>query len=242
MIQPERMRGIVLPASLRLSRLTALGSDDLALVQAAARDARFVRARTELMREGQEVGEPRLIVSGWAARARLLPDGRRQLLSFVLPGDLIGLCRHAQPLAASTIIALTDLTLCAAPPTDRSPALAEAYAVSHALDEANLLSQVVRLGRLNAHERIADLLLELHDRLDLAGLVSQGSFELPLTQELLADAVGLTPVHVNRMLQQMRAQNELSWKGGRATLMNPVALARSVSRVPVRISAARPAG
>ncbi|WP_288458764.1 Crp/Fnr family transcriptional regulator [uncultured Sphingomonas sp.] len=223
-----------------LVRFAALGLDGAAaatgLSDAVAR-AYPVRARRELTSEGRAIAEPRLLLRGWAARVRLLPDGRRQFMSFLVPGDLIGMNAQPQPLAAATVIAVTDVVACRPPSIDDAPALADTYAVSAALDEAYLLAQITRLGRLNAQERIADLLLELHERLTLNGMAQGDAFELPLTQEVLADALGLTSVHVNRMVQQARRDGDLQWKGGRVTLTDPVALARKIGRTPPRVSA-----
>lgn len=159
----------------------------------------------------------------------------RQFVSFLLPGDLIGLCRHDRPLAVSTVQTLTDVKIAAAPEGE-FPDLDQAYAASNAL-EAYLLAQITRLGRLNALDRICDMMLELHERLTLAGLAQGDSFEVPLTQEMLADALGLTPVHSNRMLQQARRDGDLEWRGDRVTLRNPAALARRIGHVPARITA-----
>ena len=168
---------------------------------------------------------------------RILADGRRQFLSFLLPGDLVGMCRHARPLAVSTVIAITPLKSCRAPDAEHLPALAHAYAVSQALEEAYLLAQITRLGRLTALERLGDVMLELRERLTLSGQVRNGAFEMPLTQEMLADVLGLTPVHVNRMLQQARGQGWLEWRARRVTIADPAALASTVGRGPVRVQA-----
>ena len=219
--------------------LAALGLNDAAgaasLADAVAR-AYPVRARRELTSEGRPIAEPRLLLRGWAARVRLLPDGRRQFMSFLLPGDLIGMSAQPQPLAAATVIAVTDVVACRPPSIEETPALAGAYALSAALDEAYLLAQITRLGRLNAQERIADLLLELHERLTRNEMAQGNAFDLPLTQEVLADALGLTSVHVNRMVQQARRDGDLQWKGGRVTLADPAALARKIGRTPTRVS------
>ena len=225
------------PAIVRLTALAALDDASLEHLHDLVGRARLVPKRRELMREGRAVTEPQLIVSGWAARVRLLADGRRQFLGFLLPGDIIGLCRHPKPLAASTVAALTDVTVCTPPGTGVSPALDAAYALSEALDEAYLFAQITRLGRLNAQERIADMLLELNERLALNGMAHNGSFDLPLTQETLSDALGLTPVHVNRMLQTARQSGDFVWKSGRVTLADPLSLARRIGRAPVRVSA-----
>ncbi|RSV40380.1 Crp/Fnr family transcriptional regulator [Sphingomonas sp. ABOLD] len=224
------------PALHRLSRIAPLGDAARAMVEAAVRDSRRVPMRRELLTEGRAVPEPMLLVSGWAARVRILVDGRRQFLSFLLPGDLIGLCRQDRPLAVSTVQTLTDAKVATAPDSDVAD-LHQAYAASNALEEAYLLAQITRLGRLNALDRICDLMLEIHERLALADLIQGRSFEVPLTQEMLADALGLTPVHINRMLQQARRDGDLEWRGSRVTLSDPAALARRIGRTPARVSA-----
>lgn len=220
----------------RFERLARLNGDARAVLRLAAERSRRIPPRRELQVEGHAIREPLLVLKGWAARIRILSDGRRQITNFTLPGDLVGLYGHDRPVASSTIVALTPVMVCAAPDAADLPALAQAYAVSAAHDEAYLLAQIARLGRLNAHERIADLLLELLDRLTLAGLADAGRFGLPLTQETLADALGLTAVHVNRMLQQARRAGELSWQAKEMVIHDPVALARQVGRVPVQVS------
>lgn len=228
------------PAVTRLAALAALDRVSLARLEVAVESAHLLKPREELLSEGSAVGEPQLIVSGWAARVRVLSDGRRQFLSFLLPGDLVGLCSQPRPLAVSTVAALTPLSVCIAPTADPGSPLADAYAASRALDEAYLLAQITRLGRLNAQERIGDLLLELYERLSLAGLAAHGAFELPMTQETLADALGLTPVHTNRMLQQARREGDLRLNSGRATLGDVAALTRKLGRTATRVSAADP--
>ena len=78
-------------------------------------------------------------------------------------------------------------------------------------------------------------MLELRDRLALAGLVRNGAFEMPLTQEMLADVLGLTPVHVNRMVQQARRQGWLEWRAKRVTIADPTGLAATIGRSAVRV-------
>lgn len=94
------------PAIRRLTMLSPLSSETLDVLAEAAERARIVRYRRKLLSEGKMIGEPLIIVAGWAARTRILPDGRRQFLSFLLPGDLIGMCRQQRPLAVSSVIAL----------------------------------------------------------------------------------------------------------------------------------------
>jgi CRP-like cAMP-binding protein len=234
--QPATSDGETPAAIRRLSALAPLDDAALAALEAAIRQAHPVAARRDLVVEGKEIAEPKLIVSGWAMRVRLLADGRRQVLSFLLPGDLIGYCRHRRPIAVSTVLALQDLLVCAAPTCSDLPELEAAYATSAALEEAYLLAHIMRLGRLTAQERIYDLLLEFRDRLALAGLAQDETFSLPLTQEMLADALGLTAVHINRMLQLSRSMGDLRWTGRSVTLVDPDALAERIGYLPPRVS------
>lgn len=224
------------PALARLSRLAALDkAAESALAEAMARPQVF-RPRRDLVVEGRDIAGPQLILSGWAARVRILLDGRRQFLNFLLPGDLVGLYHHQRPLAPTSIITLTEVATCAPPIWGTNPTLDEAYAVAQALDEAFLLAQIARLGRMNAMERIGDLMLELQERLGMSDLVQGRGFELPITQETLADALGLTAVHVNRMLQAARRAGDLIWSSRTITIPDPKMLARKVGRAQIRVS------
>lgn len=218
------------PALCRLNALTPLSEADSALLAEAMAQPRTVPIRHAFLTLGRPIPEPLLLLQGWAARVRVLPDGRRQFMSFYLPGDLIGGGRQAMPVASATVVAMTECLVCPAPMAAPGSTLAQAYAIGEALDEAYLLGHVVQLGRLNAQERISDFLLEIYERLSLAGLTVGGSFEMPLTQEMLADALGLTPVHVNRMIQQARRDGELMWKSGRVLLRDPERTARTIGR------------
>lgn len=225
------------PAITRLSALSPLDPAAVHMLERAIASATTVRAGSELLSEGRPISAASLIVEGWAARLRMLADGRRQFLSFLLPGDLIGMCQHERPLAASTVVAITPVKTCRAPGARMSDALAETYAVSRAHEEAYLLAQIARIGRLTALESLGDLLLELLERLSLAGLARNGTFELPLTQEMVADVLGLTSVHVNRMVQLARRQGWLEWRTRRVTIHDPAMVALQVNHMPVRVQA-----
>jgi CRP-like cAMP-binding protein len=224
-----------------LRRLAALGPmDDVAslLLAEAVRRCTTVPARRELIGEGGEIKHGHLILSGWAARVRDLADGRRQIVSFLLPGDLVGLCAQERPLATSSVVAVTNLAVCPVPRRGASQALDRIYAISEALAEAYLVCHVTRLGQFNAYERLGDLLLELLERLHLAGLASGGSFTMPLTQDMLADTLGLTPVHINRTIQTMRRDQSIELRNKTLAINDPDGLSRRLGRVPPRVSAA----
>lgn len=222
--------------SMRLSRLAALTAEDMQKVADAEQDLRRSPARRELVGEGEPIREQRALLSGWACRQRILVDGQRQILSFMLPGDLIGVCQHRNPLTATTILAVTELVTCAVPEPREGSELAEAYARSAALEERYLLAQITRLGRLDAYRRVADWLLETRDRLALVGLLTGDQFALPVTQEMLADALGLTSVHVNRTLQALRRDGLLNLHGGMVSLTDRERMERLVDYKPMRVS------
>ncbi len=224
-----------IPAIRRLRALTPLDDAGIEALVAAASETRTVPARRDLISEGMPIVEPVLILDGWAARVRQLVDGRRQILGFILPGDLVGYCGFDGAVAMTTIVGFTPLTVCALPSDTLSPTLRRAYAISGALDEAYLMAQITRLGRLSAYERIADFLLEMLERLSTAGMTHDDGFVMPLTQETLADTLGLTSVHVNRMLQQGRRSGDLEVSRSRVRVCHAEALTRTVGRQPTRV-------
>lgn len=225
-------------ATVRFDKLATLDAAGKAALQQAARRSRRIQRKRELLTENEEIPETLLILSGWAMRIRLLEDGRRQVLGFLLPGDLVGLSYLESAVASTTVVAVTDMDICTAPHPSISPSLARGYETGRMFEETYLLAQITRLGRMNAHERITDLLLELLDRLELAGLALRGRLEIPITQELIADALGLTSVHVNRTLQALRRDGSLEGKGRDFIVSNPDALRQSIGRRTVRVMAA----
>jgi CRP-like cAMP-binding protein len=158
-----------------------------------------------------------MIVSGWAVRTRDLPDGRRQIYSFLLPGDIAAF--RASPrgwnnttVAALTLVEAVDLT--AHCRLEDASCLSQACTAALAAEQALIFDQVARLGQRDAYQRAVDLLLELYCRLSAAGLIHGQSFSLPITQDHLAEALGVTPVHVRRILQRMKSENMLALKTG----------------------------
>jgi CRP-like cAMP-binding protein len=207
----------------RLSGLAALGPDDEAALHEAAQAFSVIPARREILKEGDPIRQARILLDGWAYRSRILPDGRRQILHILLPGDLVGMCHQSTPVALTTMTALTDVVMCPAPDPctmGKGEGLAEAYAASRMLEEKHLLHQITRLGRMSASERIVDWVLETGERLAAAGVAPADDFALPLIQEMIGDMLGLTSVHVNRMVQAMLRDGLLRVRGGRATVLD----------------------
>jgi CRP-like cAMP-binding protein len=222
------------PLATRLSRLARLDAATLAALAQAGREQRRSPPRREMIAEGDVIRKPLAVLSGWAFRQRILSDGRRQIVDFLIPGDLIGLGTHRHPIESPSIVAVTQVVTCVVPDADAGTELAEAYALSAALEKHYLVQHTIRLGRLTAQERLIDWFLEMQGRLTLAGIVSGDAFSVPLTQELLADTLGLTNVHVNRTLQVLRREGLMSAQGGAISLTDRAQLQMMVDHQPPR--------
>ncbi len=222
----------------RRFRAAGLHADDatgIAALRESCASAEEHPAGIELMQEGRRA-RPMILLEGWAARVWHLPDGRRQILYFLLPGDVAGFAFIPSPPEFTTLVALTPVRIAACQALqeallfrqdlaksdpgrrDLGGVAAAVHAAARGMEEL-LIDQVVRLGRRTAYERMCHLLLELHARLDAVGRVRNAAFAMPLTQETLADATGLSIVHVNRTLQQLRRDGLLELKNGEARLM-----------------------
>ena len=216
------------PAIRRLCALAPLTENDIGLLHTAARQPRRLRPHRDIQVENHAPAAPCILLSGWACHVRTFADGRRQLLSLILPGDVTAFHAPHEAAATSTIATLTDVTLCPMPAVrdGAEPSfLPEAYRRGAKAQEAQLFRQIARLGRLNALERMSDWILEVRDRLGLAGMADHDNFAMPLTQEALADLLGLTSVHVNRTLQTMRRDELIDLRGGVLRLLAPDRLA-----------------
>lgn len=217
----------------QLSLFAVLAPHEIDLVEGASRTTEEVPAAVELFAEGDTLHNVNLLVSGWACQQRVLSDGRRQIFGFALPGDLLGSCCRSATIAQATAVvlksgAIADMTFVRDVVLDapqRFGGLASAFAGLQTLHEGYLLNHLVRLGRQTAYERVAHLLLELNERSAMVGLAAGGASPLPLTQEILADALGLSIVHINRTMQQLRRDGLLDVRGSSLRLLDSDRLA-----------------
>jgi CRP-like cAMP-binding protein len=207
----------------KLEAMAPLGEEDRVALADLCDSSRDMTARRNVIREGERPEHVHLVVEGWAARYKLLPDGSRQITAFLLPGDFCDL--HVTMLGEMdhSIITLTraKIAYIARPKMDSlivRPGLVRAFWWTTLVDEAVLRAWIVNIGRRDAFAAIGHLMCELYVRMKNIGLTHGHSFELPLTQEELADALGLTSVHVNRVLQRMRADELISLKAGILTI------------------------
>jgi len=213
----------------RLTSLTDLPQAEVALLRSLGRTRERWAAGAEVQAQGALIRKSRVVLSGWAGRQRFLSGGQRQIFEFLLPGDVIGLNPRPQSLAMASTVALSPLETADAGPLRDAikgqqalrTGLARAVELGAAEEEARLLDHIVRLGRLSAPERVAHLLLELHDRLRRVGLAMNWRFQLPLTQVILADTLGLSLVHLNRTLGELRRESLIELSGGWVRIVQP---------------------
>jgi CRP-like cAMP-binding protein len=150
------------------------------------------------------------LISGWALRQTFVADGKRQISGFLIPGDPLEPFSYIGEVVSSGIVAITPVELLDIAKitnsrgTNALPVIERFGAIVAREHLRYYRNQMVRLGGHSALQRLAHLLLELQERLLSVGLVNQGLFEFPLTQEMLADALGLHVVHVNRTMKQLR--------------------------------------
>lgn len=190
------------------------------------------RAGDVLVRTGEESKTVYVLESGWIARTRVIEDGRRQIVVVFLPGDLMAVKSMLLERQPDTIECLTDVRV----RTIHHQRLLELLARDHAAgvrimfqlgeDERRLHNWVAALGKGNAEERIATLLLDLRGRLFQAGLAGGDGFRMPMTQQQIADHLGLTLVHVNRVLRRLREAGIVTVQRGLVTVNEMKRLAR----------------
>lgn len=204
----------------KLSTFVALSADELkCLAELQSNPVKLKRGR-QLTREGQTGHKAFVVQSGWACSYKLLPDGGRQIISFPIAGDIVGLRSVLLRTADHSFSALTDAVVSAveAPHIMRCvtefPRLGAALLWAASRDEAMVVEHLVNIGRRSALERTAHFFMELAERLHLIGQATEAEFKCPLTQFVLADALGLTAIHVNRVLRQLREQNLLTVRRG----------------------------
>jgi CRP-like cAMP-binding protein len=230
----------------RFNSLSPLNEQERSVLRLIERKPRRQhKPDTTLLAENAEIRAPQFILSGWAARVRELKDRRCQIINVLLPGDAIGLAMQAPALSPTSVVALTPLHTVEAPEIspawrdkDRAPGLSRALDLAHAEEDFFLIGQVARLGRQTAYERIAHWFLELEYRLSSRGLSTNGAFPFPLKQETIADVVGLSVVHVNRTLKQMRQDGRIDITRGRLALSNMDALTAASEFRPPTLSEA----
>lgn len=215
----------------KLEQFTRLSrTDRAALDEAVSARVRHFSPREDVLREGDRPRPINLILDGWACRYKAFEDGRRQITAFLLPGDICDLGMVILKQMDHSIGALTAIAVAEIPTeiilklTETHPRLARALWWHSLVEEATTREWITNLGQRTAFERLAHLFCELFLRLRVVGLTDGSSCELPLTQEQLADASGMTSVHVNRTLMSLRETGLIDLKGKVLTIPDLEAL------------------
>lgn len=226
----------------KLERFGPLDRDDQAAIAQLCAGAVHHRADEEIGRGGQ-LGTIPVLLSGFAYRFKLLSDGRRQMHGLFVAGDL---CRHVYgflaPQGDTLVRTLTPSVVAAVPCTtllavmEEHPRVARALWANIVADDAILREWVVSLGRRTAYERMAHLFCEIFLRMRAVGFADGQSCELPLTQMDLGDLMGLSTVHVNRVLQQLRRDDLIVLKGAQLTIRDVAALSRAADLDPAYLN------
>lgn len=202
----------------KLEAVGSLSDADKRLLDSVIVRSRRVKARTDLATEGDVPDEVNLILEGFACRYKILPDGRRHIMAYLVPGDFCDIHVFILKHMDHSIATLSPCKVVGIPRdkiielTER-PAIARALWWSALVDEATLREWLVNIGQREAPIRIAHLLCELLVRLRAVGINKGDSYSLPITQTELGDTMGLSSVHVNRSVQILREKGLITWKG-----------------------------
>jgi CRP-like cAMP-binding protein len=211
---------------------TAVSPEEVRFIESFRSDTMAVPAGKAILREQQPIGKLFTLYSGWAFRYKTLSDGRRQILSFLLPGDLVGLQEEFSDTAMHGIEAVTDTALCVFPRHQlwdlfrNHPQLGYDITWLAARGEGAVDDNLVTAGRRNATERVAMLLMSLFRRLDRIGTAEGGYIEFPINQQHIADMLGLSLVHTNKTLRRLHRLGLHEIENGKLRLLNPKALER----------------
>jgi CRP-like cAMP-binding protein len=213
------------PLIRKLQSVGNLTPDDLKLLADLTEDVRDFGARRDIIREGEKPDHVHLMLEGWSCRYQVLPNGGKQITAFLLPGDfcdvhitMFGEMDHSIGALGAAKVAFISRELMLAM-TER-PSIARALWWASLVDEATLRAWIVNFGRRDSFERVAHLICELYVRLHNVGLADENTFDLPLTQEDLSDALGLTTVHVNRILKRLREQGMMTFKRQQISILD----------------------
>ena len=214
----------------KLKIFRQFNAEELAFVDRFKAGELNVDAGATILQEDASSAHLYTVLLGWAFRYKMLPDGRRQIVNFALPGDFIGLQASVFDKMSHSVEALTDVLLCVFPRDklwelyEHHPSLS--FDVTWlASREENILDQnLLSVGRRNALEKTAYLLLHLHARALEVGLATRNRFSPPITQQHVADTLGMSLVHTNKTLKRLSDKKLIRWKNRQLDILNVAAL------------------
>lgn len=208
------------PLTRKLSAFVVLSEVELAVLERLHQRRRSFVPGRDLVHQGQSEQAAYILSAGWVCSYKLQPDGTRQVVDFQIPGDFLGLRSILLRTSDHNFEPIVDIQAVEVLKGDlleafaQTPRLAMAILWAVSRDEAMVVEHLVNIGRRDAMARMAHFLLELGSRLALVGIGSREGFDCPLTQSHLADALGLSAVHVNRVLRQLREHGLVTFRDG----------------------------
>jgi CRP-like cAMP-binding protein len=215
------------PWLMKMEQFTRFSETERQMLDRLASERRVQHeAGEDIISEGDHSPDCHLIVSGLACRYTILADGSRQIMAFLIPGDLCDAEIFILKEMDHSVGALTQTTTALVPADTMKGMLRGSGCLGEALwwctmvDLATLRQRIVDHGRRDAHEQIAHLIYEMLVRYRMVGLTTGEAFDFPITQDDLADATGMTPVHVNRTLKKLRDEKLITWKGKTVTILD----------------------
>jgi len=209
-----------------------VSSQEEAALRAAVGERRAVPAHRPIIRAGENVRESTLLLSGWVARAKDLENGERQITEINVVGDFVDLHSFTLKTLDHDVIALTNCEIATVPHeklediTVTFPHLTRLLWLATNMDAAIHREWMLSMGRRTALARVAHIFCELLIRLQIAGVASEDGYDFPLTQLQLADCLGLTSVHVNRTLQELRKRELIELRNRRLRILDAPGLQR----------------
>lgn len=218
-------------ALLRRLRATAgIEEDDIQAIRALPVSVRTYRANQPIVRDGERPRECCLIVEGFCIRSKTIASGQRQILSIHIPGEIPDLQSLHLHVMDHDLITLTECTLgfighgALRDITRRRPNIVEILWRDTLVDAAMFREWIVNVGQRPALNRLAHIIIELRERLRVIGRLEGKEFEMPLTQEQIGEAMGITAVHANRIIKQLREDNVADLCRGRVTVLDEAKL------------------
>ena len=200
------------PLIARLLQYANFSAADLKSLDAIIDGELLIRKRRDLIVDGYEYRKLCFVKEGYAMRYKLLRNGKRQILNVVLPGDIVGLPGSFYERAVYSVTAITDLTMLVCPLESyvqlcyQRPQFGLALSWIAVQEATTYAEHIIDVGRRTPIERLAHFLLELHERMLAVGRAEKDRFTLPFSQEVIADVLGLSVPHLNRMMQQLRGE------------------------------------
>jgi CRP-like cAMP-binding protein len=211
------------PFARKLGAFVALSNLELSVLERLHSRRRTFAAGRDISHEGQTDQAAYILASGWVCSYKLLTNGSRQIVDFQIPGDFLGLRSVLLRTTDHNIEPITIIEATEVPVKDlleffeTLPRMAAAVLWAASRDEAMVVEHLVGIGRRDARGRTAHFLLELGARLKLVGLATKEGYACPLSQYMLADALGLSAVHVNRVLRELRELGLVTFQNGKVT-------------------------